>query len=65
MKDYPWMQLKNFPMENGVYYAANVCRFKYRIEVEKVIFIDGEVITERGEGYLPRDWDYWSDRVQA
>lgn len=63
--DYPFLKLKNYPLEDGVYYAGNVCRFKYRIEIYKVILQDGEVITERGGGYMPRDWDYWSDKVEV
>jgi len=61
----PHMKAKNYPTQDGVYWAGNFNEFHKRLEIDRVILVDGDVITDIGGGFIPSDWTFWSDKIEA
>lgn len=57
---------KNYPKEDGTYWAGNNAVRNNRLEIEPVLVDEGNVYIDCDSGtepYILTDFDYWSDRV--
>lgn len=58
------LELRNYPIKDGFYMAANHNTVKNRLELERVQIVDSKVFLEDEEGYfIFQDFDYWSDEI--
>lgn len=59
------LELRNYPVKDGFYMAANHNKVQNRLEVEKVQVVDSKVFVEGEEGYfIFQDFDYWTNEIQ-
>lgn len=53
---------RNFPTQDGIYFAGNYNHFHNRLEVDSVTVVGKECfVAGDTEPFLFTDFDYWSD----